>query len=93
MNFIIRGMKEQGDNNDEIKKNDEDILKRFLEKVSVARLGKPNESKKRTIQIVMANYISKAYVTQNLKRLKGSEIEFGKLRVTDDYTLKGNDPG
>ena len=53
MNFIIHGMKEQGDNNDEIKKNDEDILKRFLEKVgsdsipvSVARLGKPNESKK-----------------------------------------------
>ena len=93
MNFIIHGMKEQEDNNDEIKKNDEDILKRFLEKVdsdsipvSVAGLGKPNESKKRTI-IVMANYISKAYVMQNLKRLKGSEIEFGKLRVTDDYTL------
>ena len=41
-----------------------------------------------TIKIVMANYISKAYVMQNLKRLKGSEIEFGKLRVTDYYTLK-----
>ena len=54
-------MKEQGDNNDEIKKN---------------------ESKKWTIKIVMA------YVMQNLKRLNGSEIEFGKLRVTDDYTLK-----
>ena len=36
----------------------------------------------------MANYISKAHVMQNLKRLKGSEIEFGKLRVTDDYALK-----
>ena len=25
---------------------------------------------------------------QNLKRLKDSENEFGKLRVTDDYSLK-----
>ena len=46
MNFIIHGMKEQGNNNNEIKKNDEDILKRFLEKVgsdsspvSIARLS------------------------------------------------------
>ena len=50
MNFIIHGVK--GNKNDEIKKNDEDILKRFLEKVgsdsspvSVARLRQPNESK------------------------------------------------
>ena len=71
---------------EDIKKNDEELISQFMTKVgitkipvSTTRLGKPNENNKRTMKIVMASS------NGNLKHLNGSE-DFGKIRVTDDYT-------
>ena len=52
---------------------------------SLTRLGKPNENNKRTMNIGMASSDEKDFIMGNLEHLKGSE-DFGKIRVTDDYT-------
>ena len=52
----------------------------------IARLGKPNETNKRTMKIVMNIKQDKERVMVNLKKLKDTEEEFGKIRITDDYT-------
>ena len=51
--FIIHGLAEIGEQNEEIKENDANTIKRFLDRVgitreseSITRLGKPNEGKK-----------------------------------------------
>ena len=50
------------------------------------RLGKPNELKKRTLKVVMKTKQEKEDVLANLKLLKSTVEEFGKISVTDDYT-------
>ena len=52
---------------------------------SVARLGEPNETNKRTMKIVMNIKQDKERVMVNLKKLKDTEEEFGGIRITDDY--------
>ena len=92
-NFIIHGAEEIGDTINEIECNDEeyvnDILKRLRVRAapeSVIRLGKPNDTKKRVLKISMESKKAKDDVMANLRRLKGSEEDFGKISVTDDYT-------
>ena len=92
-NFIIYGLDEKGKTIDEIKENDAKIIANFISKVgivcdpkSITRLGKSTENKKRTLKIVMSTNQQKVSVMTNLRKLKGTEDEFGKIRVTDNYT-------
>ena len=83
-------MDENGKTIDEIKENDSKIIANFLSKVgivcdpkSITRLGKSTENKKQTLKIVMSTNQQKVSV---IRKLKGTEDKFGKIRVTDDYT-------
>ena len=93
-NFIIHGLAEEGDDSAVIKDNDTKIIARFLEKMGIesepesfSRLGKPNEGKKRTLKIVMKTNHEKEKVLGNLNGLKNTVEEFGRISVTDDYTI------
>ena len=55
---------------------------------SITRLGKSTENKKRTLKIVMSTNQQKVSVMTNLSKLKGTEDEFGKIRITDDNENK-----
>ena len=52
------------------------------------RLGNPNAKKKRPLKVVMENKYEKGKVMLNLRQLKGTEIEFGKISVTEDHTIE-----
>ena len=74
-------------------KNDADYIKDILKKLevqekpeSITRLVKPNETKERVLKICMKTKIGKESVMSNLNKLKGTEEEFGKKSVTEDYT-------
>ena len=91
--FIIHGFDEKGDDNAAIKDNDKKLIARFLEVIgsesqpeSFTRLGKPNGDKRRTIKVVMKTKDEKVNVMANLKRLKDTVDEFGRISITDDYT-------
>ena len=93
LNFIIHGAEEIGDDAETIKKNDEEYIKDILKKLGVKaeaeraiRLGQPNEAKMRTLKIVMKTEAEKEEVMGNLRKLKGTEWEFGKISVTRDYS-------
>ena len=92
-NFIVHGLAEVGEQNEDIKENDVKIIKSFLHTVgttsepeSFTRLGKPKERKKRTLKVVMKIKQEKEDVLANLKLLKGPVEEFGMISATDDYT-------
>ena len=92
-NFIIHGAEEIGDTAEEVTKNDADYINDILKTLgvrekpeSIARLGKPNESKGRVLKICMKTKAGKEMVMTNLRKLKGTEDEFGKISVTEDYT-------
>ena len=92
-NFVIHGAEEIGANVNEIKENDTqyilDILKKLevqCEAESVSRLGAPGKSEKRPIKVVMKTKEDQQKVMNNLRKLKGTEGEFGKISVTEDYT-------
>ena len=92
-NIIIHGAEEIGENTDDIKKEDQGYVKNVLEKlgiptppVSVLRLGKPNERKKRPLKVTMRSKEEKAKVMSSLGKLKGTEDDLGRISVTDDYT-------
>ena len=97
-NVIIHGADEIGNNTDEIKKNDIEFLAHILRKIDVNsqpeninRLGRPNETNRRTIKIVMKSKTDQENVMANLRKLKGTEEEFSKIRVTHDYTNNERD--
>ena len=79
-NFIIYGADEIGNYTDEIKKNDIEYIANILMKIdvnsqteSVNRLGRPNETNKRTIKIVMKSKTDQENVMalrKNLVRLE-----------------------
>ena len=92
-NFIIHGVKEIRDNEDEIKENDKKYVADILEHMeiettpeSVVRLGKTNEKKGRVMKITMSTKAFKEEVMANVRRLKDTAETFGKISVTDDYT-------
>ena len=92
-NFIIHGAEEVGNNDDEIKVNDEQYLIDILTHIGintqpdkVIRLGRENENKALVLRVVMPSKSSKDGVMTSLGCLKGTEEDFGKISVTDDYT-------
>ena len=92
-NFIIHGAEEVGNDPEDIQKNDEQYLKDILKKLgvkakteSVTRLGQANEARMRTLKTVMKTEVEKEEVMANLKKIKGTEEEFGKISVTRDYS-------
>ena len=92
-NFIIHGAEEIGSSAEEVKKNDDQYLKDILKRLgvkataeSVTRLGQPNDRKMRTLKIIMKTEKDKEEVMANLRKLKGTEEEFGKISVTPDYS-------
>ncbi|MCH2416953.1 MAG: hypothetical protein MK195_09375 [Acidimicrobiales bacterium] len=92
-NFIIHGAEEIGDTSDEIKENDAQYINDILTKLrveteteSITRIGKANDSKSRVLKIVMTSTAAKEKVMGNLRRLKDTEDQFGKISITDDYT-------
>ena len=58
---------------------------------SVNRLGRPNKTNRRTIKIVMKSKTDQGNAMANLRKLKDTEEEFGKIRVTHDYTNNERD--
>ena len=97
-NFVIHGAEEIGENPDEIAKNDAQYIEDILKKLgvtgksgSITRLGQPNEKKKRPIKIVMSTNEEKDNVMANLRQLKGTESEFGKISITNDHTKTERD--
>ena len=97
-NFIIHGAEEIGENSEEIQSNDNQYIKDILKKLSVkaeaksvTRLGQPNEKKMRVLKVVMKTEAEKDSVMANLRKLKGTEEEFGKISVTRDYTSSERD--
>ena len=93
-NFIIHGSDEIGDTNEEVEDNDATYIKDILKKLnvqeepeSITRLGKPIESKRRVMKICMKTKEAKVNVMSNLGFLKGTEEVFGKISVTEDYTV------
>ena len=92
-NIMIHGAEEVGDNSEDIRKEDEGYVNSILETLgvpntleSVTRLGKANNEKRRPIKLVMKSKEDKMKVMSNLNKLKGTENDFGKISVTDDYT-------
>ena len=92
-NIIIHGADEIGDTDEEIVDKDDGYIKDILKQLrvneepeSITRLGKPNDSKRRVLKITMKTKEAKSKVMSNLRRLKGTEEEFGKISVTDDFT-------
>ena len=92
-NFVIHGAEEFGRNEDKVKENDKqyvsDVFKKLgvaAKPVSIIRLGRPNESEKRPLKIVMRTDDEKKKVMSSLGRLKGTAEEFGKISITDDHT-------
>ena len=86
-NFIIHGADEIDNNTDEIKKKDIEFLAHILRKIdvnsqpeSINRLGRPNETNRHTIKIVMESKTDQENVMAN-----------GKIRVTHDYTNNERD--
>ena len=72
-------------------KNNEAMLDIFFEKVIVAArpiifycLGKPDPNKIRPLKLEMVNSTDRDAVITNLKLLKGTEKELGKLSVRAD---------
>lgn len=93
-NFIIHGAEEVGKDEEEIKVNDEAYLVDILKHIDVnskpdkvIRLGKVNDTKARVMKIVMPTKALKDEVMNNLRKLKGTGEKFGKISVTDDYTV------
>ena len=93
-NFIVHGLQETGDDDEQIKTNDTQIVKKFLEVIGVeeepksfSRIGKKDAKNKRTLKVIMKSNQGKINVLQNLRKLKGREEIFGKISVTDDHTV------
>ena len=93
INLIIHGLKENGNDANEVNKNDEAMVDLFFEKINVEvrptkfyRLGKPDPNKIRPLKLEMVNSTDRDAVMKKLKLLKVTEEELGKLSVREDYT-------
>ena len=54
--------------------------------LKIFRLGKPEPNKIRPLKLEMASSTERDLVMKNLKLLKGTEKELGKLSAKEDYT-------
>ena len=86
--LIFFGVAETGDDADDVKNNDGVIIGKFFEAITVQakplnffRLGKPETDKIRPLKLEMASSTERNFVMKNLKLLKGTEKELGKLSV------------
>ena len=52
----------------------------------MSRLGAPERSDKRPIKVIIKTKEDQQKVMNSLRKLKGTEDEFGKISVTEDYT-------
>lgn len=91
-NFIIHRSEEFGDTTEEIKRLDKNYVQKILDHIGVkskpvyiSRLG-TGTSKHRPLKIGMKSKIDKDHVMKNLKKLKGTENEFGNISITDDHS-------
>ena len=92
-NLIIHGLKENGNDANEVNKNDEAMVALFFEKINVGvrptkfyRLGKPDPNKIRPLKLEMVNSTDRDAVMKKLKLLKGNRGRTRKLSVREDYT-------
>ena len=81
-NFIIHGAEEIGDDAEEIKKNDTHYKNDILKKLTVN--AEPVSVRMRTLKIVMKTVEENEKVMGNLRKLKGTEELFSKIRMTND---------
>ena len=94
-NVIIHGADEYGNNDQAMKDADQDYVLEILQKIgargqpqSITRLGAPNDRKMRPLKVEMKTIKEKDEVMGNLRNLKGTEFQFGKISITHDYTTK-----
>ena len=92
-NFIIHGAGEFGDDEESMKKLDNEYIGDILKHLglaakpdSVIRIGDPKKSNSRPIKVTMRTKVDKQSVMSRLNRLKGTEENFGKISITDDFT-------
>ena len=92
-NFIIHGAEEFGDDEESMKKLDNEYIGDILKHLglaakpdSVIRIGDPKKSNSRPIKVTMKTKVDKQSVMSRLNRLKGTEETFGKISITDDFT-------
>ena len=94
-NLIIYGVREELDNQIDLKGQDEQFITSFLDTIGltlkpkqIIRVGKPNEDKKRPIKLVMNNVTDKDNIMARLGNLKNAEDIYHQLSVRDDYTIE-----
>ena len=94
-NLIIYGVREELDNQIDLKGQDEQFITSFLDTIGltlkpkqIIRLGKPNEDKKRPIKLVMNNVTDKDNIMARLGNLKNAEDIYHQLSVRDDYIIE-----
>ena len=92
-NFIIHNADEEGENNEEINKQDLGFVKEIFDKLGitsqpkmVTRLGEAKENRKRPLKVVMKSPDDQIKVMKNLGLLKNTEDQFGKISVREDHT-------
>ena len=95
-NFIIHGLHEKDDNTDAIHTNDASTVEIFFKNIQArptkyTRLGKPMPDKNRPLKVEMKNIAERDMVMDNLKHLKGTEEELGRLSVREDVTQNERD--
>ena len=97
-NFITHGLQEKGDNTDAIHTNDASTVEIFFKKINIqacpakyTRLGKPMPDKTRPLKVEMNNNAERDMVMDNLKHLKGTEEELGRLSVRENLTQNERD--
>ena len=98
-NFLIHGAEEFGEESTaEMKALDNDYIDHIIKQLgvqatpeSVIRVGVSNESKSRPLKVTMKTKADKQKIMSRLYRLKGTEEDFGKISITEDYTKTERD--
>ena len=85
---IYDGIREEPDDQMELKRHDEQLITSFLDTIGltlkpkqIIRLGKPNEDKKIPIKLVMSNVAEKDIIMVSLGNLKNAEDIYRQLSV------------
>ena len=93
-NLILHGVPESGSTNvDDRKKHEQEFVADLFQELGLVdvaykalyRLGKPNQTQKRPLKLVIEDIKGKERIMSNLKKLKDKEKFIG-VSITDDYT-------
>ena len=94
-NIVIHGFPEENDTQEGNIEADTNTIKELLKiieveatPVSIVRLGKRTESKRRPIKIRMSTLNERELMMSSLGKLKVAPEKFKKISITEDYTIE-----